>query len=873
MSRNAGAGYRKKPARIFTYSLRARRERAIRNSAAAGLIWDTATGETLFAPEWREIMALSSDARLGNTPEFLLSRLRVTDQALLREVCAAVSAGRKAALDLAVRLRRFDNTWAWVLLRGKVEESGKDKGVFAGIGVEVSRLRLDKRFFPPSLSDTGTTYQSLLDHSPNNIVRFDRELFPLYMNPAVMSIVPCPLEELGSKKAGELSLGAADLDFLQAHVDRVFETGEVVKARRSVITSRGNIVGDFTLWPEFDGEGNVRSVISLQQDLTAEAKREEEANANELRFSALYQLTRMNDAPEEEVTRFVVEKIAELTGSGFSHLHFLPGSLASREYIVWSKGHLTIFDEETLAAPDPSHIRGEFGINVESTSEPVTPIFQNEPVNNSLNLFFNGKLPITRFLCAPALEGGRPVCLAAVYNKDSDYTEMDMRQLRTFINGAWLVLRRRRYIEELQKAKENAEFANKVKDRFLANVSHELRTPLNGMLSMLQLLEMSPLSKEQAEYAKNAATTGQTLLRIISDILDFSKMKSGKLELECSPFDFKEGLVSAVNLFMADAQKRNIALTLTTVGNFPHLVDGDEGRVRQIIFNLVGNALKFTEEGEVEVFCEARSQEPGQVCFHLSVRDTGIGIPPDMQSKVFEAFTQVDGSNTRKHQGSGLGLGIVRLLTRIMGGSISLSSFPGRGTLVECVLSFNIVQEGLPEAKAGAAPPGGTAMPACPPMRVLVAEDDAVSRLAMRLFLERLGHRPVCVENGRETLEALRLFPFDCLISDVLMPELDGLEVTRRIREGLADAVTPSGAVRDLIFAAIPESRAGIALRHVPRDIPIVAVSAHAMKGDREHFLEQGMDYYLSKPVKIKDLAAMLLRVHEDGKARKTTGW
>ncbi|MDL2209232.1 response regulator [Desulfovibrio sp. OttesenSCG-928-O18] len=839
----------------------------MRHSAAAGWMWDTATGEVLFAAEWRDILALSSDARLGNSLEYILARLRVADQALFRAACAEIAAGRKADLDLAVRLRRFDNTWAWVLLRGKTDETGKDQGVFTGIGIEVSRLRLDKRFFPPSLDDTETTYQSLLDHSPNNIIRFDRELFPLYMNPAVISFVPGPLEELGDKKVAEIGIDTSDLDFLQTQVDRVFDTGEVVKVRRSVATSNGSVVGDFTIWPEFDAHGNVRSVISLQQDLTAEVKREKEALANELRFSALFQLTQMNDAPEEDVVRFVVEKIEELTGSGFAHLHILPGGLEPKGYIVWSKGHFTLFDEEALTARDPSLIRGEFGFDPASDPEPDTPVFRNEPVRGHPNLFFNGKLSINRFLCAPALEDGKAMCLAAVYNKGTDYTEADMRQLQTFINSAWLVLRRRRYIEELKKAKDSAEHANKVKDRFLANVSHELRTPLNGMLSMLQLLEMSPLSTDQAEYAKSAATTGQTLLRIISDILDFSKMESGKLELECDPFDFKESLVSAVNLFMGEAKKRNIALTLTTVGAFPSLVDGDEGRVRQIIFNLVGNALKFTEEGTVEVFCEARSAVPGQACFHLSVRDTGIGIPPGMQNKVFEAFTQVDGSSTRKHQGSGLGLGIVRSLTRIMGGSINLTSFPGRGTLVECVLPFTIVREALPETEASAVAPEGAAIPACPPMHVLVAEDDAVSRLAMKLFLERLGHRPVCVENGRAALEALRLFPFACLISDVLMPELDGLEVTRHIREGLTDGVTPSDAIRDLIREAIPASEPGIALRHVPRDLPIVAVSAHAMKGDREHFLEQGMDYYLSKPVKIKDLAGTLLRVHEDGEA------
>lgn len=862
MPQNSASGRNKKPARMFTCGAHTRRERAMRSGLAANWTWDAMTNQALFAPQWRDILALPPGRRLGRSLGFLVARIRATDTALFLEACEDIATGKQDVLDIAVRVRRFDKTWAWILLRGKVETRGKHAGIFCGVGVEVSRLRLDKRFFPPSLEDTENSYQSMLEHSPNHIVRFDRELFPLYMNPAVMTYVPCPPSELGDKKVAELGTDSSDLEFIQKHVDEVFDSGTVVKVRRSVGTVYGNLISDFTFWPEFGKDGKVRSVISLMQDHTVEVMREREAQANELRSSALYHLTQMDDTPEKEVVRFVVEKIAELTGSRFSHLHVLPGSLGDDGYIVWSASHLEVLDEASLAETDPLLVGYEFGLGLAEDRQPDAPIFHNEQVTGGRDVFFGGKLPISRFLCAPSLEDGKVMCVAAVYNKENDYTDADMRQLQTFINGAWLVLRRRRYFEELKKAKESAEQANRVKDRFLANVSHELRTPLNGILSMLQLLELTKLSPEQAEYARSATTTGQTLLRIISDILDYSRMASGKIELDCNPFDFKESLVSAVNLFMVEARNKGITLTLVTKGNFPSMVNGDEGRIRQIIFNLVGNALKFTEKGEVEVTCEARTERAGETRMHLSVRDTGIGIPPDMQSKVFEAFTQVDGSSTRRHQGSGLGLGIVRLLVRLMGGDVALKSYPGQGTLVACTLPFICVPENLLAGGEGDADPLELAMPACPPLVVLVAEDDAVSRHAMRLFLERLGHTPVCVANGREALEALRLYAFDCLISDVLMPELDGLELTRRIREGLADATVPSETVRALVREAVPGAETA-PLRRVPRDIPIVAVSAHAMTGDREHFLEQGMDYYLSKPVRIRDLAAMLLRVYD----------
>ena len=839
---------------------RLERDKAMQFATVAAWNWDTETGDAEFSPEWGDLFAVDP-AKLGSNIAYLQGRLRDSDEKLFEKTVADIVSGKKDSLDMAVRLRRFDNTWAWVLLRGKAETNG----LFSGVGMEVSRLRLDKRFFPPSLDDSQTTYQNILEHLPHNIVRFDRELFPLYTNPAVAMFIPCEPEDLGAKKVAEIGTDIDDLKFIQDQVNKVYASGEVVKARRTVVTMHGNIVGDFTFWPEFDSTGAVRSVLSLQQDLTAEVVLEREARVNEARFSALYQLTQMNDAPEKDVLRFVVEKIAELTGSSHAHLHFFRGTIEKDGVIVWSKSHDEIFDREYYDTFDPSYVKSEFGMGEPFSIEPAVPIFQNEPVPNQSNAIFGGKLPIRRYLCAPANEDGEPMCVAVVYNKKEAYTEQDMRQLQTFINGAWLVLRRRSYVAELKKAKEGAETANKVKDRFLANVSHELRTPLNGMLSMLQLLEFSNLTAEQAEYASSATNTGQTLLRIISDILDFSKMESGRIELANAPFGLKACLESAVALFQADAQKRGLGLKLVLAGEFPW-VHGDEARVRQIVFNLVGNALKFTEEGEVEVFCEVRPAGERKVNIHLSVRDTGIGIPPDMQSRVFEAFTQVDGSSTRKHQGSGLGLGIVRQLTRIMGGTVALSSFPGRGTLVECVLPFQTVPESRLDENTVALITENEP-PECPSLAVLVAEDDAVSRMAMRLFLERLGHRTVCVANGREALEALRVYPFDCLISDVLMPEMDGLEVTKHIREGLADAVPVSKAIVEAVGAVFPSEAAYSRPIPVPRDLPIIAVSAHAMKGDREHFLAQGMDYYLSKPVKINDLAAMLLRANVQKKS------
>ena len=590
-------------------------------------------------------------------------------------------------------------------------------------------------------------------------------------------------------------------------------------------------------------------------------KKTHNADTREMSLTALHQLTRMTTASEGDIVRFVLEKIAVLTGSPYSHMHILPGSLHNEGRIFWSAKHYDLFSRSDLAASDPECVLGEFGLSPQSADEPVKPVLRNNPVRRAKGLLFQNRLPVSRFLCVPTHEDGNNVCFALVYNKPSEYIPEDIRLLETFCNAAWLMLRRIRDEKQLREARENAEKANAVKDRFLANISHELRTPLNGMQTMLQLLEMTPLSPEQREYAGRASLTGKTLLCMISDILDYTRMEFGIFELECAPFNMRDTLVSSVSLFRAEAEAKKIRLELDTQGTFPPLVFGDEARVRQIIFNLIGNALKFTEQGAIRVTCAAAYQSDGTVRVTLAVHDTGIGIPRDLQKKVFQAFVQVDTSTTRKYQGPGLGLGIARHLTEHMNGSIRLESTPGQGTSVICHLPFATTCSVAPPQSAACgkktAEPSGR-----PSLTAIVAEDDAVSRLAIRLFLERLGHRVVCTANGREALEALRAYPFDCLITDVLMPEMDGLEVTRHIRNNDLGTVIPSREVISIVAEALPNETIGARLHDVPRDLPIIAVSAHAMKGDREDFFEKGVDYYLPKPMSLKDLDAMLRRVY-----------
>ena len=391
----------------------------------------------------------------------------------------------------------------------------------------------------------------------------------------------------------------------------------------------------------------------------------------------------------------------------------------------------------------------------------------------------------------------------------------DGREAR--LSFAWDVSERHRDREELVRAKNAAETANKAKSEFLANMSHEIRTPLNGILGMLQVLRMMEPPREQDVYIENAIQAASRLTRLLADILDLSKIEANKLSLHHEVFDFGEMHRSVRELFSTVARDKDVTLVFEIDDRIPAQLVGDEVRLRQILFNLTGNALKFTTAGEVrvEVLQVARTERETRVLFVVS--DTGVGIARERLHDIFEPFTQVESSLVRDHQGAGLGLAIVRRIVRIMGGELYAESEPGVGTSVHVLLSL-----GLPERQQVPATPVEV-RPRETGLRVLLVEDDAVNRLAMKHILEKAGHFPVCATNGQEALEVAAHTLFDLILMDMQMPVMDGLEATRLIRAGDVQGLDPQS--------------------------PIIAITAYAMRGDRERFLAAGMTEHLPKPV------------------------
>ncbi len=385
--------------------------------------------------------------------------------------------------------------------------------------------------------------------------------------------------------------------------------------------------------------------------------------------------------------------------------------------------------------------------------------------------------------------------------------------------------------EVLRRANAALERASRAKSAFLATMSHEIRTPLNGVIGLTSLLQATPLSPQQSEYVSALHASGEGLLGLISDILDFSKIEAGQLSLEVRTFDPRRLVGEVVGLFTAQARAKGLGLNAQVDPLVPALLAGDAGRLRQVLLNLVGNALKFTAQGEVEIAMSLVEESAEGALVRVAVRDTGIGIAPEAQAAMFEPFTQADASTTRRYGGTGLGLAIARRLVEAMGGQIGVESAPGQGSTFW--LTLRLARNGAAEDVNPAAPPA-RAMPGRRG-RVLVAEDNAINRLVVVGLLQSLGCEVETVEDGRQAAEAVGRGHYDLVLMDLHMPELDGFAATAAIRR--REGADGQG-----------------------RHTPIVALTADALAGDAEKSRAAGMDDHLAKPLTRERLAAVLER-------------
>ncbi|WP_341663401.1 ATP-binding protein [Vibrio sp.] len=395
---------------------------------------------------------------------------------------------------------------------------------------------------------------------------------------------------------------------------------------------------------------------------------------------------------------------------------------------------------------------------------------------------------------------------------------------------------------DLKGARSEAEQANESKSRFLASMSHEIRTPMNGVLGILNILEESKLTPQQRKLVNTAAESGQFLLSIINDILDFTRMDSNTLRLEHKPFEFRRCVETVVETFLPTAKARSLNLNCTIDSSVPSHVYGDENRIKQVLHNLIGNAIKFTKNGSVAVQIEATPSGSGHAEITCKIIDTGVGISRNAMDYLFEEFTMADQTYSRSHEGSGLGLAICKRLCELMDGHIEVESTPSIGSTFSFRIRFELADKHIGTPKESS----NNSELKVSDVSILVAEDNKANKLVIQEMFNRLNLSIDIAENGERVLEMVKEYHYDLIFMDISMPKLDGMQTCKALRKNADSSIS---------------------------QVPIIALTAHALTGDKEMFLDAGMDDYLSKPVRLSQLIEKInLFLSDDSSRRSSKG-
>ncbi|MEZ7196015.1 transporter substrate-binding domain-containing protein [Pseudodesulfovibrio karagichevae] len=627
-----------------------------------------------------------------------------------------------------------------------------------------------------ALNESENLYRTLINNMPDIVMRYDRQLRRRFVSENIEQYSGFPPEHFIGKTNRELGMPEELSRFMDEHIAKVFETGEPIGTELHVDWNGRSFQFDWRLFPERDADGAVQTVSSIHRDITHQHHVEAEY---QLLFNGM-----LDGFASHEI-------ICDDTGKPVDYRFLRANPAFERLTGVKVEDILGRTIREVFPDIEPYWIK-TYG-KVALTGEPIVC----EHYASDLGKYFN----VSAFCPTP----GR---FATIF---SDVTDR--------VNTA----------KALVEAKDLAESASRVKSEFLANMSHEIRTPLNGIMGMLQLLLSDGLTEEQAEYAAYGIEASRRLTRLLTDILDLSRIEAGKLEIREAPLNLRDVLAGLEQMFAVAARSKGLTLDVRVPDDLPERLFGDDTRLQQILINLIGNAIKYTEAGgvalEVSVLPRRR---PGTVHVLFTVSDTGIGIPDDKLGSIFEHFTQVSSGFTRHYQGAGLGLAISKRMVGLLGGSMAVDSMPGLGTTFCLCVPLRAAEDEPADAAIliSDAP--------APSLNILLAEDDKVNSVAVAGLLKRMGHRVRTVDNGQMALTALRGEPFDLVLMDIQMPVMDGVQATRAIRDG---EVGPDKT-----------------------SIPIIAMTAYAMKGDRENFLGKGMTDYIAKPLDKTDLESAIRR-------------
>jgi PAS domain S-box-containing protein len=679
------------------------------------------------------------------------------------------------------------------------------------LGIDIT----DRKKAEEALHRRELEYRALVENAPDVISRFDRQYRYVYVNPAVERITGHSPSVFIGKRVSEVGFSAELSKLFEENIDLVLSTGQIQVFEHDYPLGADVKHLYMILAPELDPERGTGTVLTITRDVTP-LKRLEHA----LRRS------------HEELESRVQERTAELAKTV---------EALEREVEVRSGTELALREREQ-----------QYKALVENAPDIIARVDREYRV-----LYIN---PVIEKLSSKTRDWfiGRKIEEMETPHKGEFITRLEEvfrtgtervieSEYRPSGRGPWFFLTRltpelskegkvetvlsiSHDVTHLKRLERELREVSQAKSDFLANMSHELRTPISGILGIIEMDMQRELPPEIRDDLQMIRSSASALINIINDLLDLSRIEARKLRLNPMDFDLRRKMLEVVRSYKPQAFSRGLALDLVIAPGVPQVVHGDPDRLAQVLKNLIGNALKFTERGGVTVTVDTADGEPDALADKLmlafTVADTGIGIPPERQNDLFQSFSQLEPTLSKKHGGAGLGLVISKQIVEMMGGSIRLTSTPGEGT----VLSFTaLFAQPVGERRSGIRKQGAQMISEFRPLRILLAEDNQVNRVFMTRFLTNAGHTVVPAENGKEVMELLPREHFDLILMDIQMPEMDGLETTRRIRSS-------DGETFD-------------------RDVPIIALTAYAMKGDRERFLEAGMNDYVTKPVNFEHLA------------------
>jgi PAS domain S-box-containing protein len=640
----------------------------------------------------------------------------------------------------------------------------------------------ERRHAENALKESEMRYRGLIEAQSNFIVRIDTESRFTFVNEAFCRFVGRARGELIGHDSrsyiyhDDIAIPDKAIEALVSRRERVVTIEHRMRARTRIAWVQWENIA------VFDEAGRVIEVQSVGQDITERRRIYEALQESEKRL------------------RFLFEEIPHIAVHGYN---------AGREAIFWNRASEELFKFSKKEALGKKY------------EDLILPLDRREEMVLAFDNWVKTGVSMASGEMLKRDSNGR---LVAVYS-----SRLATRNQR----GEWEMYvidvdlsELKRASEELVKAKEYAERASRAKSEFLANMSHEIRTPMNGVMGMTQMLLETELTEDQRDSIQTVMDSTGELMRIIDELLDISRIEAGEVRLHPEPFCARETVEKVVLLFADRAGRKGVDLSVAIHDSVPKQMLGDAGRVRQILINLLGNALKFTHDGHIQIRMQAERIEDGWNLL-ADVKDTGIGMTPELQERIFEKFTQGDTSSKRQYGGTGLGLAITRQLVGLMGGKISVSSEVDKGATFQFNLKLGFVESAEPVVEAPQ--PQFVEEPKIK-AEILLVEDNLVNQKVATAMIKKLGCNVIVVPNGARALEQIALRRFNLIFMDCQMPIMDGFEATRAIRQMVGEI----------------------------RDIPIVAMTAHALKEDRQKCLDAGMNDYLSKPVHMDSLVAVL---------------